>query len=70
MRANIMIDDELMSDVLKQTGIKSKREAVEQALRTLLALKQQEKIKQFKGALKWEGDLEQMRSKQYKQPGK
>jgi Arc/MetJ family transcription regulator len=64
MRTNIMIDDELMSDVLKLTGIKSKREAVEQALRTLLALKQQEKIKQFKGALKWEGDLEQMRSDQ------
>ena len=58
-----MIDDELIT-VLKITGIKSKREAVEQALRTLLALKQQEKIKQFKGALKWEGDLEQMRSKQ------
>jgi Arc/MetJ family transcription regulator len=43
MRTHIMIDDELMSDVLKLTGIKSKREAVEQALRTLLALKQQEK---------------------------
>jgi Arc/MetJ family transcription regulator len=45
-----MIDDELMT-VLKITGIKSKREAVELWLRTLLALKQQEKIKQFKGAL-------------------
>ena len=44
MRTNIMIDDELMTDVLKLTGIKSKREAVEQGLRTLLALKQQEKI--------------------------
>ncbi len=62
MRTNIIIDDELMTDVLKLTGIKSKREAVEQGLRTLLALKQQEKIKQFKGALKWEGDLDQMRS--------
>jgi Arc/MetJ family transcription regulator len=64
MRTNIIIDDELMTDVLKLTGIKSKREAVEQGLRILLALKQQEKIKQFKGALKWEGDLEQMRNEQ------
>ena len=64
MRTHITIDDELMADVLKLTGIKSKREEVEQALRTLLALKQQEKIKQFEGALKWEGDLEQMRSEQ------
>ena len=43
MRTNIMIDDELMTDVLKLTGIKSKREAVEQGLQTLLALRQQEK---------------------------
>ena len=64
MRTNIIIDDELMTDVLKLTGIKSKREAVELGLRTLLALKQREKIKQFKGALKWEGDLGQMRSEQ------
>ena len=64
MRTNIMIDDELMRKVLKLTGIKSKREAVEQGLRILLVLKQQEKITQFKGALKWEGDLEQMRNEQ------
>lgn len=61
MRTNILIDDELMTTVLQLTGIKSKREAVEQGLRTLVALKQQEKIKQFKGALHWEGDLERMR---------
>jgi len=48
MRTNIMIDDDLMADVLKLTGIKSKREAVEQGLRTLLALKQQEEIKHKK----------------------
>ena len=64
MRTHIMIDDNLMADVLKLTGIKSKREAVELRLRTLLALKQQEKIKQFKGALIWEGNLEQMRNEQ------
>ena len=64
MRTHNMIDDELMAGVLKLTRIKSKREAVEQALRTLLALKQQEKIKQFRGTLKWDGDFEQMRSEQ------
>ncbi|MFA5923006.1 MAG: type II toxin-antitoxin system VapB family antitoxin [Methylococcaceae bacterium] len=37
MRTNIMIDDELMTDVLKLTEIKSKREAVEQGLQTLRA---------------------------------
>jgi Arc/MetJ family transcription regulator len=50
-----------MSDVLKVTGVKSKREAVELGLKTLLMLKQQESIKAFKGKLYWEGDLETMR---------
>ncbi|MCF7965290.1 MAG: type II toxin-antitoxin system VapB family antitoxin [Methylobacter tundripaludum] len=62
MRTNIIIDDTLMADVLKATGVKSKREAVELGLKALLMLKQQEGIKAFKGKLKWEGDLEQMRS--------
>jgi len=61
MRTNIIIDDTLMSDVLKITGVKSKREAVELGLKTLLMLKQQESIKAFKGKLHWDGDLETMR---------
>ena len=62
MRINIIIDDTLMADVLKATGAKSKREAVELGLKTLLMLKQQDGIKAFKGKLKWVGDLEQMRN--------
>ncbi len=62
MRTNIIIDDTLMADVLKATGAKSKREVVELGLKALLMLKQQEGIKAFKGKLKWEGDLEQMRT--------
>jgi Arc/MetJ family transcription regulator len=61
MRTQLVINDELMANVLQVTGLKSKREAVEQGLKLLLALKQQEQIKQFKGQLHWEGDLEQMR---------
>lgn len=61
MRTNIVIDDELMEDVLKITGLKTKREAVEMGLKKLLELKQQEAIKNFKGKLKWEGDLDAQR---------
>ena len=56
-----MIDDELMADALSLTGIKTKREAVETGLRVLIRLKKQEAIKQFKGKLRWEGDLDEMR---------
>ena len=61
MRTNIVIDDELMKKVLEVTGLKTKREAVEQGLKTLLRLKQQEQIRQYRGKLAWEGDLDAMR---------
>ena len=61
MRTNIVIDDELMKQVLKLTGLKTKREAVEQGLKTLLRLKRQEQIRDYRGKLQWEGDLNEMR---------
>ncbi len=61
MRTNIVIDDKLMKDALRATGLTTKREAVELGLRTLLRLKQQEEIRRFRGKLAWEGDLETMR---------
>jgi Uncharacterized protein conserved in bacteria (DUF2191). len=62
MRTNIVIDDKLMKDVLKVTGLKTKREAVEEGLRMLLQLRRQEEIKRYRGKLKWEGDLDAMRT--------
>lgn len=62
MRTNIEIDDQLMQDVLRLTGIKTKREAVELGLRQLLRLRQQEEIRRFRGKLAWEGDLNAMRT--------
>ena len=63
MRTNIEIDDKLMSDVLKATGLKTKKEVVELGLKTLIRLKKQQKIRDFRGQLKWTGDLEDMRSR-------
>ena len=62
MRTNIVIDDKLMKDTLRMTGIKTKREVVEQGLRTLLRLRQQEDIRRFRGTLNWQGDLDAMRT--------
>jgi len=61
MRTNIEIDDGLMSDTLKATGLKTKREVVEFALNTLLRLRRQAEIRQYRDKLTWEGDLEAMR---------
>ena len=62
MRTNIVIDDKLMEEVIKLTGVKTKKEAVELGLLTLLRIKKQEKIKQYRGKLNWEGDLNEMRA--------
>jgi Arc/MetJ family transcription regulator len=61
MRTNIVIDDALMAETLKATGLKTKREAVEMGLRTLLTLQRQSEIRQYRGGLAWEGDLNAMR---------
>jgi Arc/MetJ family transcription regulator len=54
----IVIDDKLMRDALKATGLKTKREPVEQGLPTLLRLKRQGAIRNWRGKLAWEGDLD------------
>jgi Arc/MetJ family transcription regulator len=62
MRTNIVIDDKLMKDALRVTGAKTKREAVELGLKTLVQLNRQAQARQYKGKLKWEGNLDDMRT--------
>ena len=52
MRTNIEIDDKLMKDALKATGAKTKREAVELGLKTLVQLRAQEKARELKGTIR------------------
>ena len=62
MRTSIIIDDKLLADTLEATGIKTKREAVDLGLRTLLRLRRQQAVRDARGQLKWQGDLEAMRT--------
>jgi Arc/MetJ family transcription regulator len=62
MRTNIVIDDKLMKDALTATGLSTKKEAVEEGLKMLVKLHKQSHIKSFRGKLKWEGDLDEMRT--------
>ena len=61
MRTNIMIDDLLMTEVLRVTGLKTKREAVEKGLQALVRLGKQQEIRKYRGKLHWEGNLDDMR---------
>jgi Arc/MetJ family transcription regulator len=62
MRTNIVINDKLMKAALRATGAKTKREAVELGLQTLVRLRRQADIKALRGKLNWKGDLTAMRT--------
>lgn len=62
MRTNISINDQLMEDALKASGLPTKKAVVEEGLRLVIALKKQEQIKLYRGKLSWEGDLDHLRS--------
>jgi Arc/MetJ family transcription regulator len=64
VRTNIVIDDDLMADAMRATGAKTKREAVELGLKTLLRLRRQQEIRRYRGKLSWSGDLAAMRTDQ------
>jgi Arc/MetJ family transcription regulator len=61
MRTNIDIDEELIREAMKLTGISTKKGVVEKALALMVSLKKQERIKQLRGKFKWEGNLDEMR---------
>mgnify|MGYP000704680699 CR=1 FL=1 len=62
MRTNIVIDDQLIAEALSMTGLRTKKEAVEEGLKALIRQSKQAKIRQLRGQLNWEGDLNDMRS--------
>ena len=61
MRTNIVLDENLIERAQKLTGIKTKREVVQEALRTLILLREQAEVRQLRGKLRWEGDLDDQR---------
>jgi len=61
MRTNIVLDDKLVERAQKLTGIKTKREVVHEALRTLILLIEQAEVRNLRGKLKWQGDLNEQR---------
>jgi Arc/MetJ family transcription regulator len=62
LRTNIVIDKKLVEAGLKATGLKTRRELVDYALRELLRHKQQKKLLELKGTVEWRGNLAEMRT--------
>lgn len=62
MRTNVVIDDNLMESALKVSGLRTKKDAIEEGLKLLVQLKGQQELRGFRGKLKWTGSLDEMRS--------
>ena len=62
MRTNIVIDDQLMAQALKATGLGTQRAVVEEGLRLLVQMYAQTGIRKLRGQVAWSGDLAESRT--------
>jgi len=60
-RTNVVLDDNLVEDCIKITGIKTRKALIDHALRELLRHENQMKILDLKGNINWEGNLDELR---------
>jgi Arc/MetJ family transcription regulator len=62
MRTNVVIDDQLMRQAMRASGLSTKRAVIAEALRLLVQVKGQIEIRRLRGKVSWEGDLDEMRT--------
>ncbi|MCC6189142.1 MAG: type II toxin-antitoxin system VapB family antitoxin [Anaerolineales bacterium] len=62
MRTNIVIDDELIEQAMKVTGLPTKKAVVEAGLHLLIQVKAQTGVRRLRGKVKWQGNLDELRS--------
>jgi Arc/MetJ family transcription regulator len=61
MRTNIEIDEKLMAEAMKAMGTRTKRETVEKALEAQVSINRQLGIRELRGKIEWEGDIDAWR---------
>ncbi len=61
-RTNIVLDSQLVDEGMKLTGLKTKRNLVDYALRELLRHEKQAKLLGLRGKIDWDGNLDEMRA--------
>ena len=58
MRIKVVTDDQQVRNGQQSTGLSTKRDEVDLPFKTLIRLKQQSRIRELKGELQWDGDLD------------
>jgi len=69
VRTNVVLDDNLIERARRLTGIRTKREVIREALRTLVLLHEQAGVRRLRGKLHWEGDLASLRESRRRASG-
>ncbi len=62
MRTNVVINDRLMTNALELSGLKTKKKVIEEALKLYVQMLHQKALLELRGKLKWEGNLDEMRT--------
>jgi len=60
-RTNVVLDDELVEECQKLTGIETRRALIDFALREVLRHGRQRRLMELKGSIEWEGKLSEWR---------
>ena len=61
-RTNIDIDDELVAEAMRKYGFRTKKEAVDMALRRLVGPRLSPEFFESLRGIGWDGDLDEMRN--------
>jgi Arc/MetJ family transcription regulator len=68
MRTNVLIDEKIMKKAKNYTGLKTKKEVINYALKELIKRKERKEILKLAGKLHWEGNLDEMREGRFGNP--
>jgi Arc/MetJ family transcription regulator len=61
VRTNIIIENRLMRQAMRASGLSTKRAVVKEGLRLLIKIKGQAGLQRLRGKVDWEGNLDEMR---------
>ena len=61
MRTNVVLDESLVEKAKAQTGIRTTRGVIDEALRLLIQRREQSQVRDLRGQIPWEGDLAVLR---------
>ncbi len=51
---NVDLDEKLVADAMRATGLRTKKAVVEEGLRALLRLHEQQDVRRLRGMMQWE----------------